>query len=445
MLGQFELSLDQQFDLRHPVEDGEMKLILLELRYCRGLSGPEVQALARLLEDMQEELKTLKRNADDLAADGADYGGRGIPMTGQTKAPERFTKKPVTITAIQWTGDNLKEVLDFTGKHPKWGEWFSDFAAYAARVKSDGNVFKILTLEGTMKALPGDWIIRGVNGEHYPCKPDIFSATYSPADIAAEQVREAREAILDAIAGIPHPDDLGEAEGLEKAYRAAEVAANMSAESVRSIKVKGNEAYERGLTDALAIAKAEHDQWRFGQDFAPDAVARLVEAARAIGAMPEGYCFCSANRVGDDSKIHEPECADLRAALVAKEHEQCQISIGPATGATINGLHGSGAGAPDAVDNSHTDAVARLVKAAWSEAQRALTKYPQPNYVITKLAEEAGEVVKAAIHCIEGRETAEAVIGEITQAMAMLMRLYVEGDQVHGPPALAAMETNHAS
>ena len=52
---------------------------------------------------------------------------------------------------------------------------------------------------------------------------------------------------------------------------------------------------------------------------APDAVARLVEAARALGAMPEGYCFCSANRVGDDSKIHEPECADLRAALVAKE------------------------------------------------------------------------------------------------------------------------------
>ena len=104
---------------------------------------------------------------------------------------------------------------------------------------------------------------------------------------------------------------------------------------------------------------------------APDAVARLVEAARALGAMPEGYCFCSANRVGDDSKIHEPECADLRAdlraALVAKENEQCQVSIGPAIGATINGLHGSGAGAPDAVDNSYPDMVARLVEAAIAE------------------------------------------------------------------------------
>ena len=94
---------------------------------------------------------------------------------------------------------------------------------------------------------------------------------------------------------------------------------------------------------------------------APDAVARLVEAARALGAMPEGYCFCSANRVGDDSKIHEPECADLRATLVAKENEQCQVSIGPAIGATINGLHGSGAGAPDAIDNSYTDDLIDLI------------------------------------------------------------------------------------
>ena len=52
---------------------------------------------------------------------------------------------------------------------------------------------------------------------------------------------------------------------------------------------------------------------------AQHAVARLVEAAQALGAMPEGYCFCSANRVGDDRKIHEPECADIRAALAAME------------------------------------------------------------------------------------------------------------------------------
>jgi hypothetical protein len=44
-------------------------------------------------------------------------------------------------------------------------------------------------------------------------------------------------------------------------------------------------------------------------------VERLTGAAEALGAMPGGYCFCSRNRIGDDSKTHEPECADLRAAL----------------------------------------------------------------------------------------------------------------------------------
>jgi len=57
---------------------------------------------------------------------------------------------------------------------------------------------------------------------------------------------------------------------------------------------------------------------------APDAVqeaarvpeiAALIEAVSALGAMPEGYCFCSENRVGDESKQHEPECRDLRAAI----------------------------------------------------------------------------------------------------------------------------------
>ena len=44
-------------------------------------------------------------------------------------------------------------------------------------------------------------------------------------------------------------------------------------------------------------------------------LATLRAAAQALGAMPEGYCFCSKDRIGDDSKTHEPECADLRIAL----------------------------------------------------------------------------------------------------------------------------------
>lgn len=95
----------------------------------------------------------------------------------------KFRKKPVTIEAIQWTGENLKEVIQFTGKHPRFNEWFSCWEDYERHVQHDGRRFKIFTLEGAMTADPGDWIIRGVKGEHYPCKPDIFAATY---DAAAE-------------------------------------------------------------------------------------------------------------------------------------------------------------------------------------------------------------------------------------------------------------------
>lgn len=90
----------------------------------------------------------------------------------------KYRKKPVVIEAIVWTGDNLPEVLQFTGKHPKWDEWFSTFDEYQAAVDASGGIYKIFTLEGTHNASPGDYIIRGVKGEHYPCKPDIFEATY---------------------------------------------------------------------------------------------------------------------------------------------------------------------------------------------------------------------------------------------------------------------------
>lgn len=92
-----------------------------------------------------------------------------------------FRKKPVVIEAIQWNGANLREIITFTDGPPEVrsmhaGEKWED---YERLVAADG--LKIYTLEGKMSASVGDWIIRGVQGEHYPCKPDIFTATYEPA------------------------------------------------------------------------------------------------------------------------------------------------------------------------------------------------------------------------------------------------------------------------
>jgi hypothetical protein len=91
---------------------------------------------------------------------------------------QQFKKKPVVIEAVQWTGNNLQEVLEFTGKHPNFDKWFSSFEEYERHVRHDGQSFHVITLEGTMRAAPNDWIIKGVNGEFYPCKPDIFEKTY---------------------------------------------------------------------------------------------------------------------------------------------------------------------------------------------------------------------------------------------------------------------------
>ena len=70
----------------------------------------------------------------------------------------------------------------------------------------------------------------------------------------------------------------------------------------------------------------------------------------------------------------------------------------------------------------------QLIQDAIVEAQKAAARYPQPNYIITKIAEEAGEVVKEAVHCAEGRGSVDDLRKEMRQLIAMLFRLWVEGD-----------------
>lgn len=78
----------------------------------------------------------------------------------------KYRKKPVEVEAVQWTGENDTEIVRFVNHDGK--RW----AAYSL------GVMYIDTLEGVMIASPGDYIIKGVNGEFYPCKPDIFEKTY---------------------------------------------------------------------------------------------------------------------------------------------------------------------------------------------------------------------------------------------------------------------------
>ena len=85
----------------------------------------------------------------------------------------KYRKKQIVIDAIQWTGDNLNDIC----------KEFPDFKLnYTLTERNDLGIY---TLEGMMWAAIGDYIIKGIRGEFYPCKPDIFKETY-------EEVKDAK-------------------------------------------------------------------------------------------------------------------------------------------------------------------------------------------------------------------------------------------------------------
>ena len=97
----------------------------------------------------------------------------------------KFRKKPVVVEAIKWTGDDLLELSNFIGPIQEANSLDQDFALYHAAMLVDSELY-ISTLEGKYKASIGDWIIKGVKGEFYPCKPDIFALTYDFYDVEHE-------------------------------------------------------------------------------------------------------------------------------------------------------------------------------------------------------------------------------------------------------------------
>ena len=90
---------------------------------------------------------------------------------GKTMSVKKYRKKPVTIEAMQLTRHNACEIAEWGGENV--------FVVYIVGKRFDHEkAINIRTLEGVMEADPGDYIIKGVQGEFYPCKPDIFAATY---------------------------------------------------------------------------------------------------------------------------------------------------------------------------------------------------------------------------------------------------------------------------
>jgi hypothetical protein len=96
----------------------------------------------------------------------------GLDRGTGSEGVQRYRKRPVVIEARQWTGENFRAMAS----------WLNAAGAYEdCSVSMGAGGLVIHTLEGDMYASPGDWIICGVKGEFYPCKPDIFAETYEPA------------------------------------------------------------------------------------------------------------------------------------------------------------------------------------------------------------------------------------------------------------------------
>ena len=85
-----------------------------------------------------------------------------------------FRKKPVIIEAIQFDGKNHSEICSFIKTEDNVTE---------AIIASNLPYFTIYTLEGNLKAQPNYWIIKGIKGEFYPCKPDIFEQIYEEVKV----------------------------------------------------------------------------------------------------------------------------------------------------------------------------------------------------------------------------------------------------------------------
>lgn len=81
----------------------------------------------------------------------------------------KYRTKPCEIEAVQWNGDNLDEIIQFADKKNLMVKFKQNAKAPELKIK---------TLEGNMEASVNDYIIRGLRGEYYPCKPDVFEKKY---------------------------------------------------------------------------------------------------------------------------------------------------------------------------------------------------------------------------------------------------------------------------
>ncbi len=226
---------------------------------------------------------------------------------------ERWRKKPVEIEAMQWDGSALAAtpIIDWVLAGGGTASYYDPQPATSSKGrvvrKAVPALLVIRTLEGSMRAIPGDYIIRGVQGEFYPCKPDIFDQTYEPAGLRREEGAPSEEQILTALNAMyprqtaPDLSYWGEkaTEQMRAALKAVGVAPQEPSIIEGRCRACGNEAFEgtaEGVIDYLdapspdrekLIAKADLriSEWSVeGQR--PSDIGLIMHLRDALAAQP---------------------------------------------------------------------------------------------------------------------------------------------------------------
>lgn len=107
----------------------------------------------------------------------------------------RYTKRPVTIDAIQFDGTNIHDIAMFVGEDEVLGR------------EEDKRIY-IMTSKGSLEVNKGEWVIRGVKGEFYPCAADVFEMTYTPARDIPKLNAQTERALLDLRSAVMWLEDL---------------------------------------------------------------------------------------------------------------------------------------------------------------------------------------------------------------------------------------------
>lgn len=205
------------------------------------------------------------------------------------------------------------------------------------------------------------------------------------------------------------------------------------------------------VDDTVVIAPDGSEVAAIDGDYNEPDLWPVMEAnARRIARLPEleqAYLDLTAERDAALALVAEAYESAANVALHGKQARRESIAFDIAELTPADALAAQAArdermrseGAKEAEDYFGS-----LVAGARTAAAKAAIKFPQPNYVTLKIAEEAGEVVRGAVHYAEGRMEWSEVEGEITQLLAMLIRFVTEGDLVNGviPPSRAALQEN---